>query len=302
MILLVGATGLLGSTIAHQLRSQNLPVRCFVRHGSDTSSLPPDVNIKRGDVTSKADVSAAMENISAVISSFATNIAKDPRVYTLWSNDYEGNRTLIECARSAGVRKFIFTSYWGLAKAGGFEHGKIKKIIEDMLSVSAMDYTVFRITTLATDMSMLTGTSLQKRGWTFMLMKKNEKIRPILLEDLSRCIVDALDNSRASFKVIEVAGTEEYTLIELRDLFRTALGRRVHFIFVPLTLASAIASCIDCFTGSAYNARGLVSAFTGGSTCDITEMNRIFTPAQGSFSQYLKNFFSTGSVARHEPD
>jgi uncharacterized protein YbjT (DUF2867 family) len=293
MILCVGATGLLGSTVVEELLKRGKAVRCFVRQGSDTSRLKKtSVEIVRGNLRDRQSLSAALQGIDAVISSFATNIIKERNAAALWENDYEGNLSLIKYSREAGVKKFIFVSYWGLAKFGNFEHGKIKKVVEDLLAVSGIDYTVFRVTTLATDMSLLLGNRLLKKGWAPLFMKPYEKIRPILLEDLSWCMADALDNQKASCRVIEVAGKEEYDFISFQELFRKASGKPVRFVFIPLWLTNFIASCIDFATNSRYNARGLVSAFTGGSTCDISEMEKIFAIQQGSFAQHLENFFN----------
>lgn len=292
MILYVGATGLLGNTALRELLKRGKQVRCLVRPSTDASTLDLlGVSYIRGDMRDEAVLSEALQDVTTVISSFATNIAKQHQVSALWENDYEGNCALIRQARGSGVQKFIFTSYWGLAKFGGFEHGKIKKTVEDLLTVSGLDYTVLRITSLATDMSMLTGQTLRKRGWAPMLMKPHEKIRPILLDDLAWCMADAIDNPRASRRVIEVAGTEEYNFREFEKLFCRILGKRVRFIFVPLALANFIAGCVDFATKNQYNARGIVSAFTGGSTCDITDMQQVFTRKQGSFAAYLEDYF-----------
>ncbi len=294
MILCVGATGLLGGSVVKELLKRGKKVRCLVRQSSDTSGLEKTgVEIIRGTLRDRQSVAAALQGIDAVISSFATNFIKERRTAALWENDYEGNLSLIKCSRDAGVKKFIFVSYWGLAKFGNFEHGKIKKMVEDLLSVSGLDYTVFRVTTLATDMSMLLGNRLLKKGWAPLFMKSREKIRPILLEDLAWCMADALDNPKASCRVVEVAGKEEYTFVAFQELFCKAIGKRVRFIFIPLPLVNFIASCIDFATNCRYNARGLVSAFTGGSTCDITEMEKIFNVQQGSFARYLEVYFRT---------
>lgn len=292
MILYVGATGQLGKTALRELLKRGAAVRCLVRPTSDTTQIDGlGAEIVRADLHDTAALERALAGVATVISSFATNIAKKRSVAALWDNDYEGNRSLILRAQACGVRKFIFTSYWGLAKFGSFEHGKIKKMVEDLLSVSSLDYTVLRITSLATDMSMLIGETLLKRGWAPLLMKPHEKIRPILLDDLARCMADAIDNPLASRRIIEVAGEEEYDFREFEKLFCEALGKKIRFIFVPLPLSNFVAGCADFATANRYNARGLVSAFTGGSTCDITGMQRIFPFRQGSFAAYLKDYF-----------
>jgi len=299
MILYVGATGLLGNTTVRELITRGKTVRCLVRPSTDISNLEKlGLEFVRLNLQDETALDAALQGVTTVISSFATNIAKEHLVSALWDNDYEGNCALIRRARVAGVEKFIFTSYWGLAKFGGFEHGKIKKMVEDLLSVSGLDYTILRITSLATDMSILTGTTLRKRGWAPMLMKPHEKIRPILLDDLAWCMADAIDNPKACRRIIEVAGVEEYDFREFEKLFCRSLNKKVRFIFVPLVLANFIAGCVDFVTKNQYNARGIVSAFTGGSTCDITDMQQVFSIKQGSFAEYLDDYLKNSSEAR----
>jgi len=261
MILCVGSTGRLGKKLVNDLISKKFKVRCLVRNSSKTSLVEkPGVEIIPTDFKDKELLNRAFNGVDTVISTFSTDIAKQPEAKGLWSNDYRINLELIKNSKKHGVRKFIFTSYWGLAKFGAFEHGMIKKMIEDLLIISGLDYTVLRITSLATDMSLLLGSSLKKRGFAPVIMKRLERISPILLEDLSFCITDAIHNPKASNNIIEVAGKEEYTTV-------------------------------DSITINKFNARGLVSAFTGGSTCDISIMNDIFRLEQGSFKEYLIDHF-----------
>jgi len=292
MNILIGGTGFLGGAVAEEIVKRQMPLRCLVRKDSDISKLKQlGVELYKGDTRDMDSLKKVMKGAESVISSFTTRVFKRPKAAEFWENDYQGNVNLIQLAREQQVKKYIFVSYWGLAKFGGFEHGKVKKVVEDLLQISGLDYTIFRVTTLATDMSVLLGNRLKKKGWAPMFMKREEKVRPILPKDLARCMVDALDNSKASHKIVEVAGEEEYTFVELRDLFSKVLHKKVSFVFIPPKLAYFLAGFVDSFTSGEYNARGLVSAFTGGSTCDISEMKNIFTINQGSFAKYLEDYF-----------
>ena len=292
MNVLIGGTGFLGGAVAEEMVKQKLPLRCLVRKDSNISKLKKlGVEFCEGDARDIGSLKKVMEGAESVISSFTTRLLERPKAAYFWDNDYRGNFNLIQLAREHKVKKYIFVSYWGLAKFGDFEHGKVKKSVEDLLKVSGLDYTIFRVTTLATDMSVLLGNRLKKKGWAPMFMKKEEKVRPILPADLARCMVDALDNKKASCKIVEVAGDEEYTFVELNDLFSRVLDKKVRFVFIPSNLAYFIARFVDALTDRAYNAKGLVSAFTGGSTCDIREMKDIFNINQGSFAKYLEDYF-----------
>jgi uncharacterized protein YbjT (DUF2867 family) len=296
MNVLIGGTGFLGGAVAEEMVKRQMPLRCLVRKGADLSKLKRlEVELYEGDARDQDSLRKVMEGAGSVISSFTTRVFKRPKAAEFWENDYQGNLNLIQLAKERGIKKYIFVSYWGLAKFADFEHGKVKKSVEDLLRVSGLDYTIFRVTTLATDMSVLLGNRLKKKGWAPMFMKREEKVRPILTEDLARCMVDALDNSKASHKIVEVAGEEEYTFVELGDLFSKVLNKKVRFIFVPLKLAYFMAGIVDGLTSGEYNARGLVSAFTGGSTCDISEMKEIFALTQGSFATHLKDYFQKES-------
>lgn len=291
-VLLVGATGKLGGAVAKTLSEQAIPFRCLVRKTADTTQLRQfGTELAHGDVRDGAALAEAMAGIDAVISSFTSRLPTR-NSGDFWEVDYGGNLALIQFSQANAVKKYLFVSYWGLAKFSNFEHGKVKRMVEDLLSVSGLDYTVFRVTTLATDLVHLLGNSLKKRGFTPMLMKRDDRVRPILVEDLARCMVNALGNTRASGKIIEIGGEDEYTFEELRELYCKALGKKVRFIYLPLPLAGFIAATVDYLTGDRYNARGLVSAFSGGSTCDITEAKTIFTIPFGNFRDYLMEYFS----------
>ncbi len=298
MILYVGATGIVGNAAVQELLRRGERIRCLVREGSDVSKLQhPNVELVYGDARDGDSLKRAVQGVDTIISSFATlGRKKEKRVKALWEADYEGNLSLIRHAQDAGVKKFIFLSYWGLAKFADFEHGRIKKLVEDLLVVSSMDYTILRITSLATDMSIMLGNSLKKKGYAPMLMRPHEKIRPILPEDAAVCIADSIGNPKASRRIIEVAGEEEYSFLALQDLFCRAIGKKVRFVFVPLKLAYFVASFTDAATQNQYNAKGMVSAFTGGSTCDITDMQTVFAVEQGSFAKHLEDYFRSGST------
>ena len=80
-------------------------------------------------------------------------------------------------------------------------------------------------------------------------------------------------------------------MMKLKGMFKSSLSKKIRLIFIPLLLANTIAYIIDSVNFNRFNARGLVSAFTGGSTCDITTMNDIFRLDQGSFKKYLIDHF-----------
>ena len=111
MILYVGATGLLGGTTVRELASRGQKVRCLIRPSSDASRLEKlGLDCVRVDLRDAAALDAAMRGITTVISSFATNIAKERHVSALWANDYEGNLALMRWNENATGARHV---RWG---------------------------------------------------------------------------------------------------------------------------------------------------------------------------------------------
>jgi NAD(P)-dependent dehydrogenase (short-subunit alcohol dehydrogenase family) len=114
MILVVGATGLLGSRICERLRSEGQPVRALVRRTSN----PDKVNALRslgcelatGDLKDPPQIQAACQGISALISTASSTLSRQPGD-SIESVDLQGQLALANAARSAGVRRFIYVSF-----------------------------------------------------------------------------------------------------------------------------------------------------------------------------------------------
>ncbi|HEX2142537.1 MAG TPA: NmrA family NAD(P)-binding protein, partial [Candidatus Limnocylindria bacterium] len=73
MILVCGATGLLGSRIVDRLRERDVPVRALVRPRTDATALEAvGAEIARGDVRDTASLRAAVQGVSSVVSTVNT--------------------------------------------------------------------------------------------------------------------------------------------------------------------------------------------------------------------------------------
>ena len=97
MILCVGSTGRLGKKVVNDLIAKKFKVRCLVRNSSKTSLIEKTgVEIIFTDFKDKELLNRAFKGVDTVISTFSTNIAKQPEAKGLWSNDYRINLELIK--------------------------------------------------------------------------------------------------------------------------------------------------------------------------------------------------------------
>jgi dihydroflavonol-4-reductase len=104
-VLVTGATGFLGSHIVEQLLSAGHEVRALVR-----SDQRINAEIVRGDVTNAASLAPAMAGCEAVIHSAAVVTFKVREAARQRDVNVQGTRNVVEAARTAGVKRLVFTS------------------------------------------------------------------------------------------------------------------------------------------------------------------------------------------------
>lgn len=109
--LVTGATGFVGAAVVRALLAQGWQVRALVRRGSDRrniASLPVEQAI--GDLTDAASLRGAIEGCEAVFHVAADYRLWAPRPEELYRANVEGTGHLLDAARSAGVRRIVYTS------------------------------------------------------------------------------------------------------------------------------------------------------------------------------------------------
>ena len=109
MILVVGATGQLGTAITRNLVANQHRVRVFVRRDSHYQHLQAlGVDLAFGDLRKLSTVQAACEGVTTIITT--ANGVIQRKADSIKSTDGEGNANLIEAAKQQQVQQFIYTS------------------------------------------------------------------------------------------------------------------------------------------------------------------------------------------------
>nr|MBA3760687.1 NAD(P)H-binding protein [Gemmatimonadales bacterium] len=120
MILVVGSTGVLGGMIARLLLEQGLSVRILIRPGSSYAGLVElGAEPIFGDLKEPGSLGAACRGVDIVVTT--ANSALRGGADTVETVDRQGNRNLIDAARTAGVRHYIFMSALGVSEESGME-------------------------------------------------------------------------------------------------------------------------------------------------------------------------------------
>ncbi len=114
MVLVVGATGLVGNAVCQKLVERGEKVRALARATSISSKVNAlasrGVEIHTGDLKDVNSLASACAGVEAVISTASSTLARQSGD-SIESVDRAGQLALVQAARNAGVTRFVFVSF-----------------------------------------------------------------------------------------------------------------------------------------------------------------------------------------------
>lgn len=234
MILVVGATGRLGGTIAHRLLADGRPVRILVRPQSDYQSLvQAGAEPVIGDLKNPASLVSACDGIEAIITT--ANAAGRGGDDTFQTVDDEGNENLINAAVEAGVERFVFTSILGSDPNSPVPLMRAKGVTEERLRASGLAYT---ITQADAHMDLLIpvvlGVPLGRGEPVRLVAEGRRKHSFVAQEDVAAYTVAALDHPAARNQVIPIGGPEPLSWRDIVSATEQEFGRAIPIETIPI--------------------------------------------------------------------
>jgi len=143
-LLIIGGTGTLGRQVVLQALTKGYPVRCMVRNFRKANFLKEwGVELVYGDLTRPETIPPCLKGITAVIDASTSRLNEQD---SLKKVDWEGKLCLIESAKAANVKRFIFFSTQNVEQFENIPLMKLKYGIETKLKQSEIPYTIFRLT------------------------------------------------------------------------------------------------------------------------------------------------------------
>jgi NADH dehydrogenase len=225
MILVVGATGLLGGLITHNLLDQGRQVRILVRRGSAYEGLvAAGAQAAIGDLKDPESVRAACRGVDAVITT-ANAIGRDGED-NVESVDHLGNCGLVDAAAAEGVRQFVFVSALGADADHPMPVLKAKGLTEQRLRASGMAWTAlqpnfFMDLTIA---AVVGGPALAGQPVT-LVGDGRRRHSMVALRDVAAYATAALDHDEARGQTLLIGGPDPLTWRDVVAAFERELGQ-----------------------------------------------------------------------------
>jgi uncharacterized protein YbjT (DUF2867 family) len=232
MILVVGSTGLLGGMIARSLLEQGLSVRILVRPGSSYAGLVEmGAEPAFGDLKEPHSLTAACRAVDTVITT--ANSALRGRGDTIESVDRRGNQNLIDAAKAAGVRHFIFVSALGVSEQSPVDMLRAKAETERYLRDSGMEYTILQPNVfLDVWIPLLIGTAVEAGQPVTLVGEGRRRHSMIAVADVAAFTVATVSNPTAINRTILLGGPEPVSWRDIVAACERALGHSLEVRWV----------------------------------------------------------------------
>lgn len=246
MILVVGATGSLGGRITRRLLAQGKSVRILARHNPISEELAKQGRANtaqslieagaqgvNGDLKDRASLDAAVRGVDTVITT--ATASQRGGEDTLDSVDLQGTLNLIEAAKAAGVRRFVYTSIIAAVEGHPVPLFNIKGTCEAALARSGMEGVILAPSAfMEVWIGMVVGIPLMAHQPITLIGQGDHRHNFISEADVAAFALAALDNPAAANQRIGIGGPASYTWTEVVDAVGKAIGMQLPVHYLPL--------------------------------------------------------------------
>lgn len=222
MNLVVGSSGLLGGLIARRLIERHKPVRLLVRQPSTIAGA----EAVTGDLKDPVSLEAACQHVATVITT--ANSAQRGGGDTVATVDLEGNRALIDAARKAGVKRFVFVSVAMADVNSPVPFFAAKATTEKHLRESGLAWTIVAPHVfLDVWFQLLVGSALAVNEPVALVRGGRTRHSFIAVDDVAEFAVRAVDHPAAPGKRLVLGGPQALSWSDIVEKTAAILGRPV---------------------------------------------------------------------------
>lgn len=249
-VFVAGASGRLGSEVIGELKKCGYQTRALVRDAKRLGGRAFYADeVFAGDARDEAALVGSCDGVDVVISAMGASLqlgrTRDQATYR--DIDYQANLNLLEEAKRAGVRKFIYVSIHGAEKLRGVAYVDAHEDFVAALRASGIAYTVVRPTGFFYMFEELF--EMAERGRILLIDEGLARTNPIHEQDVARVCVSSIQHG---VQEVSIGGPEVFTRQMIARLVCSALGRKPKFKRVPAWLVRSLSLPLRLFDRRLY--------------------------------------------------
>ena len=232
-LLVIGGTGTLGRQIVLQALTKGYQVRCLVRNFRKANFLKEwGVELVYADLTRPETIPPCLKGITAVIDA---STSRPNELNSLRKVDWDGKLHLIEAAKAAHIKRFIFFSAQNVEQFDNIPLMKLKNGIELELKNSGINYTIFRLTGFYQGLIEQYAIPILE-NLPIWLTNENTCISYMDTQDIAKFCIRSLQIPKTANQTFFLSGLKGWVSSEIISLCEQLAGQKAKIQRVPLFL------------------------------------------------------------------
>ena len=254
--LVTGAGGFVGSHLVPAIIDAGHDVVALVRSEASvalverrpTSVQRARLTTRRGDVTDRSSLPAALDGVDAIV-----HLAALPRDWdggaSLRLVNTEGTRNLVKAATDAGVRRFVHLGALGVADEPDLHYASSKAKAMALVRASGLEWTILSPSLLFGPrdgfFNILAGLVRLSPGVTPITGRGDARFQPLAIEDLARIVVRVLADPATTGTEYLLGGPRTWTYREIMGEVLRGMGTRRALLPVPVPAIRLVAGAME---------------------------------------------------------
>lgn len=238
LVLVTGATGFLGRRVVPALLERHHQVRCLVRTPGRERVFPPrTVDTQYGNVLNPDALTAAFNGVDAVVHLVGA-IRRNKR-NTYDQVNRQGVANMVAAAKEARVKHLVFVSAIGAANNRSYPYLHSKWQGEQELVNSGLSYTIIQSSIMfgvGDEFLNSIAASVNIFPLVPVVGSGRNRLQPIAVEDMARCVAIAADREEFKGKTIELGGPQQLSYNEILAIVARTMGKRRLMLHLPYWL------------------------------------------------------------------
>jgi NADH dehydrogenase len=232
-VLVVGATGQLGSVIVRKLAAGGTRVRALARNEATLTRLAPQAEIAAVDLRDLPKLTEACRGVDQIVATANNNMGKGANSPT--RVDLSLYQNLCAAARNTGVRRLIYVSYRGVSQDAPVDIFRVKWYIEDAIRRSGVPYVMLRPTAfMEVWIDVILAKGIREKGVATIFGDGRAVANYIAVEDVAEFAVKILLRPEMMNEAVEAGGPSNLSQNELATLVERRLNRQAKRRHVPV--------------------------------------------------------------------
>lgn len=284
-LLIIGATGTIGRQITKIALNKGFKVKCLVRNLRKASFLKEwGAELVYGDLSIPQSLPNTIKGATVIIDASTT---RPYEFLTAENVDWVGKNSLLEIAKKAKIKKYIFLSILGGHKKENVPFIDIKLRFEKRIIESGINYTIFYLPSLFQGIISQYAVSILDKQ-TIVIPNLENKVMYIDAEDIAKSVIESLKFPLNSNKRIPLITNENWSPGEIIKICERYSGQKAKTLNTPNLILDIFASFFKFFKWS----WSLSEQLSLVDSSNIVSRDYIEKAKYTSLEPYLKDYFS----------